>query len=176
MSTFVGFRLDGETRLVDVEHDGSPAALGLKVLAFCREITTPVVAGLVTSLRLVDPDDTPTPDYVAERFPTLWRLRHERTPGDGTWADWLPPFTSISDLLVHGVAADAETYGDQQWGYVLDLDDQSFDVYRRCLTPPTGKAARVILDGMYPIVGFYFRMLPDADDFLAAVDEELRAL
>ncbi|MFJ5532399.1 hypothetical protein [Streptomyces sp. NPDC093261] len=146
MSTrgFVGFVVDGQTKITYNHHDSYPAGLGQDVLTWLwanrhslicslhrNETGGPV--DLVRKLRVVD-DDTPPTDQDIRALEPYTNLnvdgRHERPSWyqllHGTQGD-------IARMLAAGAIEDSSDFPADslfaEWGYVVDLDNQVLEIY-----------------------------------------------
>lgn len=168
-SGFYGFTVDNVTRLVPIAANAEPATLGVKVLAYAEEMNPATTRKLAAQLRVVDADEIPDRHEVERYLP--FRAVWAGLP----WADILADVhTTISGALIAGVAADAEVYGDASWGYVLNFDDDAFEVYRAALHRPAGYRGRVLIDSCYILTTYYLSNLPSREQFIEGVLEDIR--
>lgn len=179
MSTrgFVGFVADGTEKIAYNHYDSYPGGLGLDVLRWLREAATDLASlrQQVIGLRVVDWDSTPSREDIQ-------RLRRFANPnvGQQTVEDWYvllrETWGDPAAMLRAGVIADSSDFPLHpfaKWGYLVNLDEGTFEVYERYDTP-SGKgrfADRVGVDNCEPIALFAswpLADLPDDDAFLAS--------
>ncbi len=204
MSTrgFISFVIDGEEKTAYNHYDSYPDALGLTVLHFLwahrHELTCDLhrgefgaVAGQARRLRVVDGQSPPTAEDV-ERFAQFsWNA--ERHGGDRDlrkgqeWYDLLHETMGKPDLMLEaGVIEDGRDFPRNslftEWGYVVDLDEQRFEVYRGFQTAPheRGRFAarepieRSAVGTYYPVAlaaSWPLSELPSDENFGAALSE-----
>lgn len=131
MSTrgFYAFHLDGETKVIYTRYDAYPAGLGQDFLDWTRAADLDKARPQIRALRIIRTDDDVTEDmnqaYAALKDGDPQALLdlgftgdHSNFPGDSLYAEW---------------------------GYVLDLDNNLFEVYQGFQDRPhnSGRFAKV---------------------------------
>jgi hypothetical protein len=177
MSTrgFITFVIDGTEKTAYNHSDSYPSWLGVQVLRAIRgECVTPEA---VRDLRVVPPDSKPAQ---ADKI----RLAHFADLGVSTQSDddWYCLLREtqgdLCKILKAGVIEDAGTFPQDslfaEWGYVLDLDTMTLDVYKGFQTSPhsagrfAGRPGET--EGYYPvalIATWPFHALPDEAEMAA---------
>jgi hypothetical protein len=188
---FITFVANGEEKTAYNHFDSYPDGLGLDVLEWLL-IARDSVSALreqVKALRVVDPESRPTAEdverlkkyanqNVSTRALDEWYVLLRATQGD--------PHA----MLDAGVIEDASGFPADslfaEWGYVVDLDTEVFEVYRGFQTQPhskgrfanRGEGTRSALGTEYfpvaKIRSWAFHELPTAEEFTAvfAGDDE----
>jgi hypothetical protein len=189
MSTrgFIGFVADGVEKISYCHNDAHPDGLGLVVLQWLREIVAAGDHGLtelattVTALRVVDPASTPTPEDV-DRYG-----RYADTLGSRSLDEWYALLRRTQDdpalILEAGTVLDASGFPAEpvsKWGYVIDTDTGTFEIYRGPSPHRLGRLGRPgYVPGDYPECGLFaswsFDLLPTDAEFLAALNETVPA-
>lgn len=187
MSTrgFVGFVVDGVEKIQYVHSDAYPGGVGEDVLSWLRGVAKndalDAVVAQARALRVVTYGTRATPDDVA-RLATY----ADYAVGSGERNDWyclLRGTQGYLDLVLEaGVVEDASEFplnsASAEWGYLVNLDDREFEVYRGCqyeahrsgrfaLRRPSRNprgARPVRLAASWPLAN-----LPDVAEFLAAL-------
>lgn len=130
-----GFRIDGVEKVTYNHSDSDPDGLGRQIIEWARHTPLAHQHKIARALILVPLNGTPTPEQVAECRP--WAAKG--LVGTGQAVDWhnllreaqgrpeawdvgLRYMTDARRRL-HDPNTDAE------WGYVLDLDQETLDVY-----------------------------------------------
>lgn len=192
MSTrgFVGFVASGATKIGYNHSDSYPESLGLAVLQWLRKTDQEAAFEAAVRLRVVDPGSEPTDEDVEALQQYLNPSvggRSERT----TWYQLLRETQGDPEAILDaGAMEDASKFpGDSlfaEWGYVVDFDDERFEVYRGFQKEPheKGRFASMPLevrgggsniDTYYPVAlisSWPLAELPSDEDFLAAVNPE----
>lgn len=93
-----------------------------------------------------------------------------------TWVELLWKTQGDPEAMLRaGVIDDASSYPECEWGYIVDLDTQVFEVYRGRQAAPHSRgrfATRPHPDGHYPaalVTGWRFDQLPSDEGFLTAL-------
>jgi len=185
MSTrgFIGFVADGTEKIAYNHSDSYPDGLGVEMLVWLRGVHLPHVRQQIEALRVVDPESEPTDDDVKalkqyyngsvggpSNRPTWYQLLRE-TQGDP------------AAILRAGVIEDASNFpGDSlfaEYGYVVDLDANTFEAYRGFQHEKHDKGRFAGRDPKPSIGDLYYPValaaswpldgLPDSDVFVSAI-------
>lgn len=176
---FLGFVIDGEQKIVRVEHGFTPTVLGLGMLRMLTD-WAPLLSAEARKLRMLDVGAPRSP----EDAECLGRLRDEMAAR---------PAEAAAAVLRAKVAPDGWVLASQSrellWGYMLDLDHGWFEVYEGWQTAAHRDGRFInrvrLRNGGYPprlvaqvdIPGEYDRDgLPTEEQFLAAVRAGARVL
>lgn len=189
-SGFVGFVIDGVEKFVVTNGDSYPSSVGVEVLSWLAEHQDDLVLGTpggpldrVRALRLVPTSFEPDNDPEA-----FGRVRDALRGGPydefaDASVDEVLDFAAydLGTLLRGGLAFDGTAFPLDslfcEWGYLVDLDARTFEVYRGFQTnPPTvgrfvGRSPvgddhfPVALVASWPLVA-----LPDRDAFMTIPD------
>ncbi|GAA4157664.1 hypothetical protein [Actinomadura keratinilytica] len=184
---FIAFVVDATEKTAYNHWDSYPQGLGLEVLGWLRAASDSIDAlrERARALRVVDPDSEPTPADIA-------RLTRCLGPGAATgrlddWHMLLRQTEGRPHLMLEvGVIEDAGDFPLDslyaEWGYVIDLDAETFEVYRGFQTAPHGKGRfahraadspqRVTSSTYYPVAlvtGWALNALPSDTAFLNAL-------
>lgn len=133
---FVGFVADGVEKIAYNHWDSYPSGLGADTLAWLRFAAQDVenLRQLVRALRVIDEDSPPPTEddlkrlaefadlNVSTRDPREWYVLLRETQGNP------------ANMLLAGVIEDASDFPADslfaEWGYVVDLDAETFEVYQ----------------------------------------------
>jgi hypothetical protein len=165
-SGFYGWRSGGALSLIACD-EADPGTLGRRMLTYAGELNVPTTEALVSQLILVDESDVPTREFLMERYPHLLRS----TLGAASWDDLLGVADSIGTPLIQGVGRDASVYGDHTWGWVVNLDETSLEIYRRPL--PGKPVEKDAVEGCNLVIDYYLSNLPDYDLMREGIEENL---
>lgn len=178
---FLGFVIDGQEKITYNHWESYPESLGVKVLEWLRIAGvdgTEHIAERARALLVVDGDTTPTDEdieqlqqYADQRVSTCslkeWYVLLRTTQGNP------------AAILQAGVMEDASRFPLDslwaEWGYLVDLDRQTFEVYRGFQEKPHSRgrfAERGGVDGYSPVAlvaEWKISELPTTEDFLSAV-------
>jgi hypothetical protein len=188
---FVGFVVDGDEKITITAGDSYPRGGGVEILSWLaahrHELSDTRPDGIpnrVRALRLVptsfEPDDPTELDRVRDA------LR------DGPYADFADDSVEevldfatydLGTLLRGGIAFDGADFPLDsllcEWGYLIDLDNRTFDVYRGFQTSPpaAGRFAgrSPARAGHHPVAlvaSWPLDALPDRAGFLAVADAD----
>ena len=134
-----GFVVDGEEKLAYNHFDSYPSALGVDVLNWLRTADLAEVKAKAGAVRLVTDATPPTPEDVE-------RLRKWANTGVSTTQldEWYVLLRDTQGdpaaILEAGVMEDGGDFPLDslfcEWGYVVDLDAGTFEVYRGFQTTP----------------------------------------
>jgi hypothetical protein len=185
---FVGFIADGTEKIAYNHFDSYPSGLGVDVLSWLRTAGQDVEAlrEQVRALRVVDPNSQPTAEDIE-------RLRPFADLGVGrqTVDDWYSLLRDTQGkpaaMLRAGAIEDASGFPLDslfaEWGYVIDVDAQTFEVYvgfqsaphdkGRFASRPPYKPEHQRSTDYYPValVGSWpLGELPDEKTFVETVD------
>ena len=127
-----GFAVGGEVKVTYNHSDSYPSGLGDEVLKFAHGIT-PEVRERAGGLHMVNQDGKPTPEeikrlawYANRRVGSQqiedWYVLLRETQGD-------PVATLDAGVMIESRAFAADSLF-CEWGYVIDLDENRFEVYR----------------------------------------------
>lgn len=184
MSTrgFIGFVADGTEKIGYNHYDSYPEGLGVDVLGWLRNALTThpeVLVKQIQALRVVDGDTEPT-DQEIEQFKATYDATVGGRSERPTWYQLLRGTQgNPAAILRAGVIEDAGNFpGDSlfaEWGYVIDVDSRTFEVYRGFQDSSHTKgrfAQRPVADtGYHPVAlaqSWPFDGLPTDDAFIAA--------
>jgi hypothetical protein len=183
MSTrgFLGFVANGRETITYVHFDAYPGALGADVLKWARTVTDwNAVREQAAALVHIDGDVMPTPEQRAAlaqyEKPNAGGSKDD--PGEEWYRLLHGTFGDPAATLACGLAPHAPEWpGDSvwcEWGYLIDCDAKTFEVYQGFQTRPhKGRFADRPANersGYYPVklyASWPLDALPDDDDFLA---------
>lgn len=191
MSTrgFIGFVIDGTEKIAYNHSDSYPSYLGARVLKDVRELARDLDAlkAAARNLKLVDEDTAPSDSEV------LLLAKHANLGvGSGDPADWYVLLRELQGELAEtldvGYMIDYASFALSslhcEWGYLVDLDAETFEVYTGFQTePPTqGRWAGLPKEEDVDSQFRYFAVelvakwsldeLPEEDEFLRATADE----
>lgn len=152
---FVGFKVDGITKIAYNHYDSYPSGLGLDVLKWLRKEHLGSVRRRAAELRIVEPDSRPTAEEIV-------RLKSYADTGvsTGRLDEWYVLLRNTQGnpgaILDAGVIEDGTGTGGMEYGYLVDLDANEFRAY------DGGPGAPIL--GTFPLDS-----LPSDDEFIAAV-------
>lgn len=185
MSTrgFISLAVNGETKTAYNHNDAYPDGLGLDVLYWLSgaDFNLAAAAEQARALRVVTEADVPTDEDIAHLVPYTdtsvgarsgrpdWYQLLRRTQGDP------------AAMLAAGVIEDAGDFPADslfaEWGYVVDFDTQSFEVYEgfQQVRHEAGRFASLkpCGNGYHPVrlvASWSLASLPTSADFLAACE------
>jgi hypothetical protein len=199
MSTrgFVGFIIDDTEKITYNHYDSYPSGIGVDVLSWLRLVSaTPGSYALlkeqVRELEVVT-DDTPiTPDHLLNL--ARYTDTHVGSQGVGNEVvhDWYQLLHktqgSPADIIESGYVLDDHKFPLSglfcEWGYLVNFDDDTFEVYRGFYnTPPaTGRWAgredktTVMSTDYYPVhllAKWSIYDLPKPDEFIACLEGDI---
>lgn len=186
MSTrgFVGFVADGIEKIGYNHSDSYPSGLGLTVLAWLRGVDVEAAADAAVRLKVIGENNEPT-DADIERLKPYADFgvggRSERP----TWYQLLRETQGQPEMILEaGVIEDASQFPMDsvfaEWGYVVDLDAKTFEVYKGFQKEPHDKgrfAQRPPRDHNYRPVALVatwpLDALPTDEAFIATADPRL---
>lgn len=129
-----GFKLDGELKVAYNHYDSYPDELGDHLLAWLRDHhdDEPTLAA-VRALRVEPSGTTPSAEDIDRLLPFA-----NMSVGSQAVDDWYVLLCETQGdpgrTLAAGVMLDAREFGRDslfcEWGYVVDFDRRSFDVYK----------------------------------------------
>lgn len=197
---FITFVAGGTEKTTYNHFDSYPDGLGLKVLEWAQGVTDwDAVKAQAEALRLVtDASAPPTPGDIARFSQYSWNREQHGGPDDlrpgQQWYDLLHETQGDpAKILEAGVMEDNHDFPADslfaEWGYVIDLDEQAFEVYRGFQIAPhtsgrfAGQADEAAIakqsenlgHGYYPVAlraEWPLSALPDKDAFIAAADHQ----
>jgi hypothetical protein len=131
---FIGFVVNGTEKIAYNHFDSYPSGLGLDVLKWLRREHPEFIKRKAADLRVVEPDSLPADDDI-ERLAPYTNLSVGGPSERPTWYQVLRETQgSPGAMLDAGVIEDASGYPLDslfaEWGYVVDLDAQTFEAYR----------------------------------------------
>ena len=173
---FIGFVVDKAEKITYNHFDSYPEGLGADVLKWARG-GDPLnrLADGVRKLEKVDEDAKPTPEQRAR-----YALFTDSGVSEGD--DWYAVLRNTqgdpAKILEAGVYADAGEFPQNslycEWGYLVDLDTRTFEVYRGFQTEPHDKGRFAHRGGTTAgyfevalIASWSLDALPEEDAFLA---------
>lgn len=174
MSTrgFVTFAVDGVNKTAYSQFDSYPEGLGLDVAAWAREAAADLdtTREAVRALRVVSENSDPTPEDV-ERLREFADFEVDRYVWDDEKRDYIPRERPSwyqllrrtqghpTEMLRAGVIEDAGGFPADsifaEWGYVVDLTAEVFEVYKGFQIRPHGLGRFAGMapyrEGYYPV-------------------------
>jgi hypothetical protein len=189
-----GFVLDDREKLTYNHFDSYPDGLGADLLNWLRDQRLEQLCSRVRALELVDESDKPTPEQ-QERLVAMGT--HDSDVSSGQTEEWYsllrncqgdPELTLKSGFMIEGAGFPLDSLF-CEWAYVIDLDNQRFEVYRGFQTAPhedgrfatrfdPAEATSVVGETYYPVrklVDFSLANLPDTDVMIEVVIRAERA-
>jgi hypothetical protein len=131
---------EGEERLTYNHFDSYPSGIGINILRWLREVDLPTMRDQVAALTLIaNEDEKPTPEQRA----ALGRYVDGNVSTGDDWYSLLRHTQGDLGLtLESGHIIDSAAFALDslfcEWGYVIDMQRATFDVYRGFQTePPT---------------------------------------
>lgn len=190
---FVGFVVDETEKIAYNHFDSYPSGLGRDVLNWLHEALShgqhrESVVASARSLRVVDPKTSPSAEDI-ERL----RAYADLDVGSQDLSDWYVLLRKTQgvpgEMLQAGVIEDASEFPVNslfaEWGYVIDFDDNVFEVYEGFQSNPHDKgrfADRSTKERVgdfdakyYPVAlvaSWPLDRLPSVEEFMATVDPE----
>jgi hypothetical protein len=184
---FVGFVVDGTEKIAYNHSDSYPSGLGTDVLGWLRKAHLGAARRQAAELRAVEADSKPSPEDIE-------RLRGYADMGVGTQQvdDWYVLLRHTQGnpaaMLDAGVIEDASQFPADslfaEWGYVVDFDEETFEVYQGFQNAWHSKGRFAQLEPRdrshsgetyYPvalIASWPLHALPTDETFIAAVDPD----
>lgn len=180
---FLGFVIDGQEKIGYRHSDAYPEGQGLQVLHFLLDLAendpTRDLKAEVRALRMVATGrDIPTAEEVERLAP--WTNNHVSAPEDIWYRLLRHSMGDLHEILACGImedAADSPLDG-ASWGYLVDLDEETFDVYESTREPHLiGRYAlrQSLIPGRYPpklVATWRLTELPTEDEFLTALGRD----
>ena len=184
MSTrgFLAFAVNGEVKTAYNHSDSYPDGLGFDVLSWLRTADLTAAATAAAALRVADPTDEPTDEDIARLAPSTDTGVGARTDRP----DWYQLLRKTQGdpaaMLAAGVIEDASDFPADslfaEWGYVVDFDTQTFEVYQGFQQSPH-KSGRFADrpgrgNGYHPVrlvTSWPLTELPDDIAFVKAVED-----
>lgn len=129
----VGFRIDGEKKLLRLHGQRSCESVLTELLAYLRQASNHRLHAYARSLRVVNPARTPFPDD-AERS-VLRAFLAERDDQASEPATWSAVFARLPELSGWHAncpfmpAAAIDACGDVLWGFLIDLDAGELQIF-----------------------------------------------
>lgn len=180
---FVGFVADGTEKIAYNHSDSYPDGLGLGVLHWLRGVSDmDSLRSAVVSLRLVGEVDSPTAEDIERLKP--WTNLNVGDRSEDSWYCLLRETQgNPGEMLAAGYIEDAGEFPADslfaEWGYIVDADAQTFEVYRGFQKQAHDKGRFASRDhrtgDYYPvalIASFPLKELPTDEAFLATVDPD----
>lgn len=185
---FVGFVVDGTEKIAYNHCDSYPSGLGADVLGWLHKAHLGAVKRQASELRLAGPGSKPTAEDV-ERL----RAYADQGVSTGDLNDWYVLLRhtqgNLAAMLDAGVIEDAAGFPLDslfaEWGYLVDLDAQRFEVYRGFQDAPHDKGRFAGREPYRPphstsanywpvalVASWPLDALPAEDEFLKAVDPD----
>ncbi len=179
---FLGFVIDGTEKIAYNHSDSYPESLGANTLAWLSAASKDLEAlrGLVSALRVVTQDETPTQDDVDRLTP-----RTNLNVGERSTQHWYNLLRETQGnpaaMLSAGYIEDAGDFPMDslfaEWGYVVDLDANTFEVYRGFQKEQHDKgrfASRLGRDNYAPVAlvaSWPLDALPTTEGFYSALGQ-----
>lgn len=186
MSTrgFLGFVADERETITCIHYDAYPGGLGADVLTWARTVADwDAVRRQAAALVHIDADVMPTEEQYAAlaQYAKPGAGGPESEPGEEWYRLLCRTFGDPAATLAAGHAPHAPDWpGDSlwcEWGYLLDLDAKTFEVYKGFQKAPhKGRFSSRETNprsGYYPVklfASWSLDALPDDGDFLASDD------
>lgn len=183
---FIGFVADGTEKIGYNHFDSYPEGLGVEVLGWLRNALTThpeVLVEQIQSLRVIDGDAEPT-DAEIEQFKGTYDPNVGGRSDRPTWYQLLRGTQGDPAAIVRaGAIEDASNFPADslfaEWGYVIDVDARTFEVYRGFQTEVHSKgrfAQRpVAKTGYQPVAlaeSWTLDALPTDDAFFSALNSD----
>jgi hypothetical protein len=178
---FITFVIDGTEKTAYNHSDSYPDYLGVQVLKWLRGADIITVTEQARALRVADADSTPTTEDVQRLLPYANLGVGEQSPED--WYCLLRETQGDPGLMLEaGVIEDASSFPLDslfaEWGYVIDLDAQRFEVYQgfQQSKPNAGRFAdrEGSTEGYYPVALVASYPFPDlpGEDAIRALERD----
>jgi hypothetical protein len=179
---FIGIVIDGTEKIGYNCFDSYPSGLGVAVLRFAASVDA-TTRGLARSLQVVTDDDMPAVEDVERLAP----YTNTNVGGRTTTPDWYQLLRGtqgdMAAILRAGAIQDAHNFPCDslfaEWGYLIDLDTQTFEAYQGFQHEPHDKGRFAdrggVKDGYYPCAlraSWPLEKLPSEKEFLAAMGED----
>lgn len=179
----IGFVIDGQVKATYNHFDSYPDGVGVDVLAFARHANEHIdtVGKAVRKLRAVDATEKPT---AAQRASLERRGASPANVSTGSdWYAWLRDTQGdLQKVLDLGYFSDDAAFAQDslfcEWGYLVNLDEQTLEAYRGFQRSPLHVAGRfreqhsngegyapITLAKTYPLSS-----LPSDADFVAELE------
>jgi len=141
-----GFRIDGQDKITYNHSDSYPDGLGVTLLQWMASHSVAELKAIARSLTLVSEAVPPTPEQIAEcqRWTdtrvssgqlTEWYVLLRDTQGDPTaWDQGLRYLIDNASFLENSLFC--------EWGYVINCDEETFEVYQGSNKDPEAQAPR----------------------------------
>lgn len=130
-SGFFGWVVDGKEYITYNHSDSHPGGLGEDVLKWLHDADHQAMADRVRALTLVKANDEPTPERAKDV--ARWSDLHVNS-GRGWYAALRLAQGNLEAVLTSGYLIDNHEFPLEsllaEWGYMIDLDAQTFDVYQ----------------------------------------------
>ena len=170
-----GFIIDGEEKLTYNHSDSYPSWLGSQLLEFLRKISVESLREDARKLRTVDENSKAMPEDIKQLHNfadegvstgdlSEWYVLLRRAQGD-------PEATIAAGVMTDGSGFALESLF-CEWGYVIDLDQNTFEVYQGFNKEPASdgrwSGIEKNRDGYYPInlvATFPLDALPTSEEF-----------
>jgi hypothetical protein len=186
---FIGFVADGVEKIAYNHWDSYPEGLGADVLRWLRKVAgldlgVDTLRASVRALRVVDPSSTPTAEDI-ERLRPFTDLNVSSKSLDDWYCLLRGTQGDPAAMLRAGVIEDAFDFPTDslfaEWGYVVDLDANVFEVYEGFQHSAhdkgrfAGRTDNRVSDGYYPVAlvkSWPLAELPDDDSFAQSFESE----
>ncbi len=129
----LGFRIDGENKLMRLHGERSCEGVLTEVLAYLRSVSTARLQTYARSLKLIGTDHGP---YAEEAAQAVMQAFCEDHLGEScrlqTWAEAFAAFPELEAWYAgfpFMPAARLDNCGDVSWGILLDLDSDALQIY-----------------------------------------------
>ena len=179
-----GFRLHGQDKITYNHSSSSPEFLGKAFVEWIHQHSRAELEAIASALDVVDDTTLPTPEHLTALRPWVQKMeRVDETNIANIWYTLLhstqgdPHAWDQGLRLIHDDHAFLSDGLFCEWGYVLDLDTETFEVYVGGTRDAHAQAARYAVTQPGPsgywacrvLTRFSLDNLPVPDDFSAHV-------
>lgn len=175
---FVGFVADQTEKIAYNHYDSAPDGVGLIVLGWLRTASKApdVLRERVVALQVVT-SGRPNKDDIERygKYADPYVSSHVITWVELLWKTQGDPEAMLRAGVIDDASSYPVAYSECEWGYIVDLDTQVFEVYRGRQVAPHNRgrfATRPHPDDHYPaalVTGWRFDQLPSDEEFLTGL-------